>query len=263
MPAIKVVAKWYTIPSFKLLRSLALSALLVAVEIGAATRNRHEDAEPDARRDLHIIEINQARAMVVFLPASGGRHRHRSLVEPDATAGLGQDHLQRGLAALKRIMPQIVAVQLAQVECVEKRVVVSAVVPNEIERRPPVGRKRQGNQSLIACGGSKTVSITVQTSPADCPCSGAGRVRVEIYSISADGTRGVAVAIFVCGYVLVADGTRRAMRRVLGTQRVLGRVMLSQTFRACAGLQRATAHVPFTCRVTWCDRHLSSTLWVV
>jgi len=67
----------------------------------------------------------------------------------------------------------------------------------------------QGNQCLIACGGSKTVSVTVQTPPADCSCGAAGRVRVEIYSISADDTRGVAVAIFVCGYVLVADRTRR------------------------------------------------------
>jgi hypothetical protein len=71
------------------------------------------------------------------------------------------------------------------------------------------GAMRQGNQSLIACGGSKTVSETVQAPPADRPCSGAGTVCVEIYSISADSTRGVAVAIFVCRYALVADRTRR------------------------------------------------------
>jgi hypothetical protein len=53
------------IPSLELICSLA-------VEIGGATPNRQEDAEPDARRDLHIIEINQARPMAVFLPASGG-----------------------------------------------------------------------------------------------------------------------------------------------------------------------------------------------
>jgi len=51
-----------------------------------------------------------------------------------------------------------------------------------------------GDKSLIACGGSKTVSIAVQTSPTDCPCSSAGTVCVEINSIPADGTRGVAVA---------------------------------------------------------------------
>src|SRR5262249_24764711 len=73
----------------------------------------------------------------------------------------------------------------------------------------PLGRRRQGDQSLIACGGSKTVTITVQTPSADCPCGGTGRVCVEIYSISADGTRGVAVAIFVGGYALVANRTRR------------------------------------------------------
>jgi len=73
----------------------------------------------------------------------------------------------------------------------------------------PPGRKRQGDQSLIACVGSKTVSITVQTPSADCPCGGTGRVCVEIYPISADGTGSVAVAIFVCGYALVANRTRR------------------------------------------------------
>src|SRR6516164_5693588 len=69
--------------------------------------------------------------------------------------------------------------------------------------------ERQGDQFLIACGGSKTVSVTVQTPSADCPCGDAGTVGVEIYSISADDTRGIAVAIFVCGYTLVADRTRR------------------------------------------------------
>ena len=77
------------------------------------------------------------------------------------------------------------------------------------ETLEPIRNMRQSNQSLIACGGSKTVSVTVQTPPADCPCGGAGRVCVEIYSISADSTSGVAVAIFVCGYALVADRPRR------------------------------------------------------
>jgi hypothetical protein len=38
------------------------------------------------------------------------------LVEPDAGAGLGQNRCERGLADLKRITPQVVAVQLNQVE---------------------------------------------------------------------------------------------------------------------------------------------------
>jgi len=38
------------------------------------------------------------------------------LVEPDTGAGLGQDRRERGLADLKRITPQVVAVQLDQVE---------------------------------------------------------------------------------------------------------------------------------------------------
>ena len=69
--------------------------------------------------------------------------------------------------------------------------------------------ERQGDQFLIACGGSKTVSITVQTPSADCSCGDAGTVGVEIYSISTDDTRGIAVAIFVCGYAFVANRTRR------------------------------------------------------
>jgi hypothetical protein len=47
-----------------------LSALLVAVEIGAATRNRREGAEPDeivrevTRCDLRITKIDQARPSI-------------------------------------------------------------------------------------------------------------------------------------------------------------------------------------------------------
>src|SRR5262249_58618428 len=35
--------------------------------------------------------------------------------------------------------------------------------------------ERQGDHALIACGGLKTVSVTVQTPSADCPCGAAGR----------------------------------------------------------------------------------------
>ena len=62
--------------------------------------------------------------------------------------------------------------------------------------------------SLVAYGGSKAISVTVQAAAADCPCSDAGRIGVEIYSVSADDTRDITVAIFVCGYTLVADRTR-------------------------------------------------------
>jgi hypothetical protein len=43
------------------------------------------------------------------------------LVEPDAWADLGQHHFQRGLADLKRIAPQVVAVQFDKVEGVQER----------------------------------------------------------------------------------------------------------------------------------------------
>src|SRR5262249_31144561 len=55
-------------------------------------------------------------------------------VEPYAAAGLGQDHLKRGLAALMRITPQVVAVQFDQVEGVQERALIMAAVANEIER---------------------------------------------------------------------------------------------------------------------------------
>src|SRR6516164_570709 len=56
------------------------------------------------------------------------------LVEPDAGASLGQHARKRGLAGLKRIAPQVVAVQFDEVEGVEEYAVVSAVVTDEIER---------------------------------------------------------------------------------------------------------------------------------
>jgi len=60
------------------------------------------------------------------------------LVEPDAGLGLDHDGCERGLADLKRITPQVVAVQLDEVEGVEKGTVVVAVMANEIERRHAV-----------------------------------------------------------------------------------------------------------------------------
>src|SRR5262249_39291670 len=55
-------------------------------------------------------------------------------VEPDAGAGLGYDRCERGPANLKRIAPQVVPVQLDEVEGIKKDAPVSALVPDEIER---------------------------------------------------------------------------------------------------------------------------------
>jgi hypothetical protein len=52
------------------------------------------------------------------------------LVEPDAGAGLGHDRCERGLADLKRIAPEVVAVQFDEVEGVEEREVIMAAVAN-------------------------------------------------------------------------------------------------------------------------------------
>jgi len=56
------------------------------------------------------------------------------LVEPDARAGLGHDRCERSLADLKRIAPQVVAVQLNQVEGVEEDALVSRLMADEIKR---------------------------------------------------------------------------------------------------------------------------------
>ena len=48
--------------------------------------------------------------------------------------GLGHDRCERGLADLKRIAPQVVAVQFDEVEGIEERAVIMAAVANEIER---------------------------------------------------------------------------------------------------------------------------------
>src|SRR5262245_14451513 len=55
-------------------------------------------------------------------------------VEPDAGASLGHDRCERGLADLKWIAPQVVAVQLDKVEGVEKYALVGALVTDKIER---------------------------------------------------------------------------------------------------------------------------------
>jgi hypothetical protein len=56
------------------------------------------------------------------------------LVEAQAKASFGQPTSKRGLADLKRIAPQVVAVEFDEVEGVEEYSAVSAVVTDEIER---------------------------------------------------------------------------------------------------------------------------------
>ena len=56
------------------------------------------------------------------------------LIEPDAGLGLGHDRREHGLAEIKRITPQVVAVQFDEVEGVKEYALVSAVVTDEVER---------------------------------------------------------------------------------------------------------------------------------
>ena len=60
------------------------------------------------------------------------------LVEAQAKASFGQHTSKRGLAHFQRITPQVVAVQLDQVEGVEEGVTVMASVANTVERRHAV-----------------------------------------------------------------------------------------------------------------------------
>jgi hypothetical protein len=79
------------------------------------------------RRILHFEPVGRAAGTVsrilplrhdTFKPHLAGMGEDgravplHMLIEPDAGAGLGHDRCERGLADLKRIMPQVVAVQL-------------------------------------------------------------------------------------------------------------------------------------------------------
>ena len=55
------------------------------------------------------------------------------LVEPDARAGLRQDHFKPGLAAFQRITPEIVAVEFDQVEGVQENAFIVVAVADAIE----------------------------------------------------------------------------------------------------------------------------------
>jgi hypothetical protein len=58
------------------------------------------------------------------------------LIEQDAGLSLGQDRCERGLADLKQITPQVIAVQLDQVEGVQEHVGVVLPVADALEARP-------------------------------------------------------------------------------------------------------------------------------
>ena len=65
--------------------------------------------------------------------------------EPNAGAGLGHDGCEHGLANLKHIAPQVVAIQLDQVEGVQERAVIMAAVAVLVGRHGamnPAGRVR-------------------------------------------------------------------------------------------------------------------------
>src|SRR6516225_2670582 len=121
----------------------ALSPFLFApIFLGFACHGRR-------RRILHLEPIGRASgtvdgilalrddALKTHLAGVGEDGRAVALdmlVEPDAGAGLGHNRRERSLADLKRIAPEVIAVQLDQVEGVEKDAPVSALVADEVER---------------------------------------------------------------------------------------------------------------------------------
>src|SRR5262249_9478808 len=95
---------------------------------------------PRSRRVLHLEPMRRApraiRRVLALRHDTFNPHLARMgedgravalgmLVEPDAAAGLGHDRCERGLADLKRIAAQVVAVQFDQVEAVEEYALVS------------------------------------------------------------------------------------------------------------------------------------------
>jgi hypothetical protein len=103
--------------------------------------------KPDDRAAAITLRHDAFEAQPAGMGENGRAIAFDMLVKPDAGASLGQYVRKRGLTDLKRIAPQVVAVQLDQVESVQKHPVVSAVVTNEIER---------GNAVVIA-GDSFTI----------------------------------------------------------------------------------------------------------
>src|SRR5262249_10248282 len=99
------------------------------------------------------------------------------LVEAQAKASFGQHTSKRGLADLKRIAPQVVAVQLNEVEGVQKHANVSAAVTDEIER---------GNAIVIASDSFTVDNAGVRAQAGQC-LDGKRRVRSlprRLYSLT-------------------------------------------------------------------------------
>ena len=79
--------------------------------------------------------------MQVWAKTVGPSPSMGSLKRRQAKASLGQHTSKRGLADLKRIAPEVIAVQFDQVKGVGEHALVSALVMDEIE---------QGNAIVIA-----------------------------------------------------------------------------------------------------------------
>src|SRR5215831_4503346 len=80
------------------------------------------------------LRDNAFESHLAGVPKYGLAVAFHVFIEADAGAGLGHDRCERGLANLKRIAPQVIAVLLDQVEGVKEYALVSALVTDEIER---------------------------------------------------------------------------------------------------------------------------------
>src|SRR5262249_55027436 len=103
---------------------------------------------PRAIRRVFPLRHDAFEAHLAGVGEDGRAVAFQMLVEAQAKAGFSQHTSKRGLADLKRIAPEVIAVQFNEVEGVEKDALVSAVVTDEIER---------GNAVLIG-GDSLTIN---------------------------------------------------------------------------------------------------------
>jgi hypothetical protein len=71
------------------------------------------------------------------------------LVEPDAGAGLGYDRCERGLADLKGIAPQVVPVQLDEVEGIKKDAPVARWCRTRSNEATPLSSQATASPSMM------------------------------------------------------------------------------------------------------------------
>src|SRR5262249_25384389 len=118
--------------------------------VGGILALRHDAFEPQL---AGVGEDGRAVALDVF-------------VEPDAGAGLGYDRCERGLADLKRIAPQVVPVQLDEVEGIKKDAPVSdSFAIDDARLRAQMGQRLDDGQSFFGRPHTGVFSLMESSQP--------------------------------------------------------------------------------------------------